>query len=156
MCAILDANVKHELGTQQGQAGAFFYEWLLIGGGKIVIGGTKLRNELYASPDSSYSRLFEELRKVFTTNGETRSRATISTGPVIFEGQGGTVLDILDVIGLPDDSTRGYRIEVGASPGVEDWMQVPIADAGPFTLQYVITTPICYNFRGASAEGFCN
>ena len=94
-----------------------------------------------------------EVSKVFTSNGETRSRVTISTGPGIFEGQGGIVLD---VIGLPDDSTRGYRIEVGASPGVEDWMQVPVADAGPFTLQYVITTPICYNFRGTSEEGFCN
>lgn len=63
MCAILDTNVKHELEAEQGQAGAFFCDWLLTRGGKIVIGGTKLRNELYANPGSSYSRLFEELRR---------------------------------------------------------------------------------------------
>lgn len=94
-----------------------------------------------------------EVSKIFTSKGEVQSRVTISTAPGIFEGHGDIVLD---VIGLPDDSIRGYRIEVGAISGVEDWMQVPIADAGPFTLRYVITTPICYNFRGVSEEGFCN
>ena len=63
MCAILDANVKHELTSEQGRAGAFFYDWLLTGHGKIVIGGTKLKAELYASSESVDNRLITELRK---------------------------------------------------------------------------------------------
>lgn len=63
MCAILDANVKHELASRQGQAGASFYDWLLAGHGRIVIGGTKLKAELYAGSESGDNRLISELRR---------------------------------------------------------------------------------------------
>ena len=57
MCAILDSNVKGELTAPSGDAGAAFYEWLMSGQGKIVVGGTKMRAELYVHPVERDSRL---------------------------------------------------------------------------------------------------
>ncbi len=47
MCAIVDANVRHEVfGDNQSEAGKFFLDWLLKGNGaKLVVGG-KLWEEL--------------------------------------------------------------------------------------------------------------
>ena len=63
MCAILDTNVKGELAAPSGQAGAAFYEWLVAGQGKIVVGGTKMRTELYVQPIKRDSGLIKELRR---------------------------------------------------------------------------------------------
>ena len=63
MCAILDSNVKGELTAPSGEAGAAFYDWLVSGQGKIVVGGTKMRAELYVHPVERDSRLMAELRR---------------------------------------------------------------------------------------------
>ena len=40
MCAIVDANVAHEVfGTSQTPAGKRFYDWINEGQGRLVIGG---------------------------------------------------------------------------------------------------------------------
>ncbi len=63
MCAILDSNVKGELTAPSGEAGAAFYDWLVSGQGTIVVGGTKMRAELYVHPVERDSRLMAELRR---------------------------------------------------------------------------------------------
>ncbi len=86
---------------------------------------------------------------VFASSGEVQSRTTISSRPGVFEAVGDVTLDVL---GLPDDAVRGYRINITADAGAEDWTQ---EDAGPFTLRSVTVTPICYSHRGVSQEGLC-
>ena len=86
---------------------------------------------------------------VFASSGEVQSRTTISSRPGVFEALGDITLDVL---GLPDDAVRGYRINITADAGAEDWTQ---EDAGPFTLRSVTVTPICDSHRGVSDEGLC-
>ena len=64
MCAIVDASVKGELKAGGSPAGNAFLRWLLSGNGIMVLGGTKLREELYAQPASLRdSRLIRELKR---------------------------------------------------------------------------------------------
>ena len=86
---------------------------------------------------------------VFASSGEVQSRTTVSSRPGVFEAVGDITLDVL---GLPDDAVRGYRINITADAGAEDWTQ---DDAGPFTLRSVTVTPICDSHRGVSEEGLC-
>ena len=86
---------------------------------------------------------------VFASSGEVQSRTTISSRPGVFEALGDITLDVL---GLPDDAVRGYRINITADAGAEDWTQ---EDAGPFTLRSVTVTPICDSHRGVSDDGLC-
>lgn len=48
MCAIVDANVQHQVfGDNPTEAGKFFFDWLTKPkGGILVVGGTKLQREL--------------------------------------------------------------------------------------------------------------
>ena len=85
----------------------------------------------------------------FASTGEVQSRTTISSRPGVFEALGDITLDVL---GLPDDAVRGYRINITADAGAEDWTQ---DDAGPFTLRSVTVTPICDSHRGVTEEGLC-
>ena len=86
---------------------------------------------------------------VFASTGEVQSRTTISSRPGVFEALGDVTLDVL---GLPDDAVRGYRINITADAGAEDLTQ---DDAGPFTLRSVTVTPICDSHRGVTEEGLC-
>ena len=86
---------------------------------------------------------------VFGSSGEVQSRTTVASRPVVFEAVGEITLDVL---GLPDDAVRGYRVNVAADAGAEDSTQ---DDAGPFTLRSVTVTPICDSHRGVSEEGLC-
>ena len=64
MCAIVDASVKGELKAGGSPAGVEFLKWLLSGNGVIVLGGTKLREELCARPATLRdSRLIRELKR---------------------------------------------------------------------------------------------
>ena len=86
---------------------------------------------------------------VFGSSGEVQSRTTVASRPGVFEAVGEITLDVL---GLPDDAVRGYRVNVAADAGAEDSTQ---DDAGPFTLRSVTVTPICDSHRGVSEEGLC-
>ena len=86
---------------------------------------------------------------VFASTGEVQSRTTISSRPGVFEALGDVTLDVL---GLPDDAVRGYRVNITADAGAEDLTQ---DDAGPFTLRSVTVTPICDSHRGVTEEGLC-
>jgi len=52
----------------------------------------------------------------------------------------------VDVLDLPDDSIRGYRLQVFAEK----------ADSGSYTLRSVESTLVCYSHRGVSDSGACN
>lgn len=71
------------------------------------------------------------------------SRIVVSGAPVI-----GDLAEItVDVLGLPDDAVRGFRLQVFAQQ-----------DSGSdlFTLRTVESTTICDSHRGVSEEGLCN
>jgi len=71
------------------------------------------------------------------------SRVVVSGAPVI--GDLGEVT--VDVLGLPDDAVRGFRLQVFAQ-------QDPVS--GSFVLKSVESTTICDSHRGVSEEGLCN
>ena len=87
---------------------------------------------------------------VFASTGEVQSRTVISSRPGVFEAVGDITVDVL---GLPDDSERGYRIRVTADAVAEDGAPV---DLGPFTLTSVEVAPMCYPHRGVATDGVCN
>ena len=96
------------------------------------------------------SELGLQVSALFASTGEVQSRTAISSRPGVFEALGDVTLDVL---GLPDDAVRGYRINITADAGAEDWMQ---DDAGPFTLRSVTVTLICDSHRGVSDDGLCH
>ncbi|MYE75768.1 MAG: hypothetical protein F4076_00865 [Acidimicrobiaceae bacterium] len=71
------------------------------------------------------------------------SRIVVSGAPVI--GDLGEIT--VDVLGLPDDAVRGFRLQVFAQ-------QDP--DSGSFVLKSVESTTICDSHRGVSEEGLCD
>ena len=74
---------------------------------------------------------------------EPESRVRISGAPTV-----GDVSEItMDVVGQPDDSIRGFRLHLFATPS---------DGGGSFTLRNVESTVMCYTERGVSAEGVCN
>ncbi len=88
---------------------------------------------------------------------EPVSRVRTVAPPDPFEA----IVDIaVDVVGQPDDSIRGYRLLIAAH-AAGDLMAAATdgditADAGPYTLRSVLATPLCYSYRGVSAQGVCN
>ena len=58
----------------------------------------------------------------------------------------------IDIVGIGDDSIRGFRLVIFAHPA-ENWTE---DDPGPFTLKSVERTVLCHSHRGASEEGLCN
>lgn len=62
MCVIVDANVAGELQTPGHTAGNRLYKWLVSGGGPMVVGGTKLRKELFGPNPRGEHRFAELLR----------------------------------------------------------------------------------------------
>ena len=52
-----------------------------------------------------------QIAGVFSSSGEVQSRTTISSRPSVFEAVGDITVD---VVGLPDDAVRGYRINIAA------------------------------------------
>ena len=74
---------------------------------------------------------------------EPPSRITVAAPTVI--GDLGEIT--MDVVGLADDSVRGFRLHVFAHLG---------AGSEPFVLKSVEQTLMCYSHRGVSEEGLCN
>ena len=84
---------------------------------------------------------------------EPPSRIRVTGSPRAIDGLAEITVD---VVGLPDDSVRGYRLLISADPE-GDWRAEDIdAVAGPFTLRNVMATPLCYSHRGVSDNGTCN
>ena len=71
------------------------------------------------------------------------SRIVVSGAPVL--GDLGEIT--LDVLGLPDDAVRGFRLHIFAQQDSE---------SDPFTLKTVESTTICDSHRGVGEEGLCN
>ena len=74
---------------------------------------------------------------------EPPSRVVVSGAPAI--GDLGEIT--VDVLGLPDDAVRGFRLHIFAQRD---------SDSDPFTLKAVESTTICDSHRGVSDEGLCN
>jgi len=74
---------------------------------------------------------------------------------VVVSGAPGLVGDLgqvtVDVVGIGDDSVRGFRLVIFAHPA-ENWTE---DDPGPFTLKSVERTVLCHSHRGVSDEGLC-
>lgn len=63
MCAILDANVVHEVfGRNRSEAGKKFFDWIMERSGRLIVSG-KLREELNKTPFRKWMR--EALRTGF-------------------------------------------------------------------------------------------
>ncbi|WP_419922547.1 hypothetical protein [Candidatus Poriferisodalis sp.] len=114
----------------------------------------EVTSQLGRTPTSStLTGLGNTIAGVFKSE-EPPSDVAVSGAP----GESGGVARItIDVVGLPDDSLRGYRLLItatssGGSSGDDD------TDAEPqtFTLQGVFATPLCYSERGVSDSGSCN
>lgn len=74
---------------------------------------------------------------------EPPSRIVVSGAPTV--GDLGEIT--VDVLGLPDDAVRGFRLQVFAQPDPESDL---------FALRTVESTTICDSHRGVSEEGLCN
>lgn len=88
----------------------------------------------------------EELARVVAeavaSDEDPTSHIVVSGAPVI-----GDLAEItVDVLGLPDDAIRGFRLQVFAEKDPESDL---------FTLRTVESTTICYSYRGVSEEGLC-
>ena len=114
----------------------------------------EVTSQLGRTPTSStLTGLGNTIAGVFKSE-EPPSDVAVSGAPGEF---GGIARIIIDVVGLPDDSLRGYRLLItatssGGSSGDDD------TDAAPqtFTLHGVFATPLCYSERGVSDSGSCN
>ncbi|MCY3616953.1 MAG: hypothetical protein OXG66_04685 [Acidimicrobiaceae bacterium] len=80
---------------------------------------------------------------------EPQSSVVVSGAPGLAGDLGQVTIDI---VGIGDDSVRGFRLVVFAHPA-EDWTP---DDPGPFTLKSVERTVLCHSHRGVSADGVCN
>lgn len=80
---------------------------------------------------------------------EPRSSVVVSGAPGLAGDLGQVTIDI---VGIGDDSVRGFRLVVFAHPA-ENWTP---EDPGPFTLKSVERTVLCHSNRGVSEEGLCN
>ena len=74
---------------------------------------------------------------------EPPPRIVVSGAPVTGD-LGEITVDVLD---LPDDAVRGFRLHIFAHQD---------SDSDPFTLRTVESTTICDSHRGVSEEGLCN
>ncbi len=75
--------------------------------------------------------------------GEDSSLRIVVSGTPVDGDLSEVTVDVLD---LPDDSIRGYRLQVFAEK----------ADSGSYTLRSVESTLVCYSHRGVSDSGACN
>ncbi len=80
---------------------------------------------------------------------EPQSSVVVSGAPGL-SGDLGRVA--IDIVGIGDDSVRGFRLVIFAHPA-ENWTE---DDPGPFTLKSVERTVLCHSHRGVSANGVCN
>lgn len=90
---------------------------------------------------------------------EPRSRIRTTSAP---DPSGDLLEVVVDVVGQPDDSVRGYRLLIVAqmasdTRALEDADSGDVTTAlGPYTLSSVLATPLCYSHRGISTDGACS
>ena len=85
MCAIVDANVAHEVfGANQTPAGKRFYDWINEGQGRLIIGG-KLTSELNKASAkfaqwAKQALLFGRVQSANDDEVDSKTRALITEG----------------------------------------------------------------------------
>ena len=119
-----------------------------------------VKSFLGIGPDAEAATLGELTDAVvaeFASVADPVSRVRTVAPPSVFEG----VVEVaVDVVGLPDDSVRGYRLVIAAD-AAGDWSAAAASgdvatDAGPYTLRQVLATTLCDSHRGVSEDGLCN
>ena len=88
MCAILDANVAHEVfGASQTPAGKRFYDWINEGQGRLVIGGKLTRELNQASAKfAQWARqalLFGRVQRANDDEVNSKTKALVAEGSCI-------------------------------------------------------------------------
>ncbi len=90
---------------------------------------------------------------------EPQSRVRTASAP---DASGDLLEIVVDVVGQPDDSVRGYRLLIIAQMAADiraldaDGGGDFTTDLGPYTLHGVLATPLCYSHRGVGTDGICN
>lgn len=79
---------------------------------------------------------------------EPQSSVVVSGAPGL-SGDLGQVT--IDIVGIGDDSVRGFRLAIFAHPA-ENWTE---DDPGPFTLKSVERMVLCHSHRGVTEDGLC-
>ena len=111
--------------------------------------------------DTSAGTFAQLVDRVVATiaSDEPRSRIRTTSAP---DPSGDLLEVVVDVVGQPDDSVRGYRLLIVAQMAA-DTRALEDADSGdfttalgPYTLRTVLATPLCYSHRGISSDGACN
>ena len=68
MCAIVDANVRHQLFDSGHEAGVGFREWLRASGhAGIAVGGRQYRRELYGVSSDKYRSWYHQIKRAVKT-----------------------------------------------------------------------------------------
>ena len=89
------------------------------------------------------AELARVVAEAVASDEDPTSHIVVSGAPVI-----GDLAEItVDVLGLPDDAVRGFRLQVFAEKDSESDL---------FTLRAVESTTICVSHRGVSEEGLCH
>ena len=104
---------------------------------------TEILAVLGDTPSAQTLEALGQIVAAAVASDEPPSRIVVSGAPVV--GDLGEVT--VDVLGLPDDAVRGFRLHIFAN-------QDP--DSGSFVLKSVESTTICDSHRGVSEEGLCN
>ncbi len=114
----------------------------------------EVTSQLGTAPTSAtLTELGNTIAAVFQSD-EPPSNVEVSGAP---SESGGVARITIDVVGLPDDSIRGYRLFITAtSSGGSSANDDADTEAQTFTLQDVFATPLCYSERGVSDNGLCS
>ena len=110
--------------------------------GATVDGTTEIVARLGETPSAANMTVLGRTVAGAMASEEPESRVRISGAPTV--GDVGEIT--MDVVGQPDDSVRGFRLKVFATPNSD----------GTFTLRNVEGTVMCYIERGVGAQGLCN
>ena len=110
--------------------------------GATVDGTTEIVARLGETPSAANMTALGRTVAGAMASEEPESRVRISGAPTV--GDVGEIT--MDVVGQPDDSVRGFRLKVFATPNSD----------GTFTLRNVEGTVMCYIDRGVGAHGLCN
>lgn len=91
--------------------------------------------------------LGQMIADLFGSDGEVQSRIAVSAEPVVIRGFSEFAID---VVGLPDDSLRGYRLYITVHVAQNNGY-----GTGPYTIQSVSAATLCYSERGVTEGGLC-
>ena len=122
MCAIIDANVRDDVFRKRTEEGRHFHHWLMKRGGRIIIGGTKLRDELFGQ-SRAYKALFAQLE--LAGRAIVKDAAKVDALAQDMESEGGWESDDWHIIALTQLHINEVRVLYSKDiPLHEDFKQI--------------------------------